>query len=371
MAGKLLSAALIVRDEEAVLGDCLNSIRDLVDEIVVVDTGSRDRSREIAASAGARIAEFAWRDDFAAARNYAIEQATGEWILYIDADERVRSFDREAMQKTLSDDRLVACKVRFHPRTGYTAYPELRLFRRDPRIRFAGPMHETVVPAVRAVAAMDSKTIGVCDLTIDHIGYDGDQSHKLQRNLRILEIAIGKDPERVYLRWHVGTVYRDLGRAAEAEAAWLEGVARVRARSVRLADDALCFIELAKLSLARGEDALGLIDEALALQSNNRLLHWLKAKALIAGRRFEDAMPIIESLAHVDAAALLDDLSYDQTIFGAAAFADLGLCAFQLGRYAESERWFGKAEALAPGSLEFRTKRRLAAIRAGTAPKQG
>ena len=371
MAGKLLSAALIVRDEERFLNDCLLSLRDVVDEIVVVDTGSRDRTRDIAAAHGARLAEYEWRDDFAAARNFAIEKSTGDWILYIDADERVRRGERNAFERMLTDDSLVACKVRFHPRTGFTAYPELRLFRRDPRIRFAGPMHETVVPAVKAVANTDGKAIGMADLTIDHVGYDGDQSHKLQRNLRILEIAIRKDPDRIYLWWHLGTVYRDLGRPSDAEAAWLEGVGRARARPTRLADDGLCFIELAKLALVRGDDALGLVDEALALQPDNRLLHWLKSKALIAHRRFEDAMPIIRTLTDVDAATLLEDASYDQAIFGASAFADLGLCAFQLGRFAESERWFGRAEALAPDSLEFRTKRQLAAIRANGVREQG
>ncbi len=363
---KLLSAALIVRDEEQVLGDCLRSVRELVDEIVVVDTGSRDRTREIAASHGAHVTRFEWRDDFAAARNHAIEQATGDWILYIDADERIRPYDRCALEEILSDIGLVACKVRFHPRTGFTAYPELRLFRRDGRIRFAGAMHETIVPAVQAVAAADGTSVGFCDLTIDHIGYDGDQSHKLQRNLRLLEIAIRNDPARVYLWWHLGTVYRDLGRLPDAEAAWWEGVRRARSRQSHMADDGLCFIELAKLLLGRGEDVLDLLDEGLALQPGNRLLHWLKAKALIASRRYDEAMPILRTLAYLDPASLVEEVSYDQRIFGAPAFADMGLCAFRMERYAESERWFGHAEALAPDSLEFRTKRQLAGMRAGT-----
>ena len=79
---------MIVRDEEKVLGDCLRSIRDHVDEIVITDTGSTDRSREIAGEFGARVLEQPLQDDFSAARNHSLDAATGDWILYIDADER-------------------------------------------------------------------------------------------------------------------------------------------------------------------------------------------------------------------------------------------------------------------------------------------
>jgi len=177
-AGPRVSATLIVRDEAAVLGDCLLALRDLVDEIVVVDTGSRDASRQIALDYGALVFDFPWQDDFSAARNHALDRATGDWALYIDADERVRGIDRVALRAQLDDPGLVACTVRFHPRTGFTAYPEHRLFRRDGRIRFAGVIHETMRPAIRVLVAAGAGRIGSSGLTIDHIGYDGDQGHK-------------------------------------------------------------------------------------------------------------------------------------------------------------------------------------------------
>lgn len=354
---------MIVRDEERVLGDCLRSLQGVVDEIVVVDTGSRDSSREIAAAHGARLAEFAWCNDFAAARNYALDQATGHWILYIDADERVRPCDRTALERRLSTPDWLACTVQFHPRTGYTAYPEHRLFRRDPRIRFKGAMHETIIPALHALTAAGAGVIGASDLTIDHIGYDGDQSHKLARNLRHLQIEIRDNPNRVYLWWHLGCVYRDLGRLADAESAWIKGIELARARTSRHPDEGMCFVDLAKLMQDRGGDAMALIEEGLALQPRNWLLHWLKANALMTDCRYGEAMPILKNLASVDGAALVDDIAYDQKIFGVTAMAGLGACAFRLGRYAESEDWYRRAEALAPESLELRTKRQLAALR--------
>jgi tetratricopeptide (TPR) repeat protein len=360
-----LSAVMIVRDEERFLDPCLASIRGLVDEIVVVDTGSCDRTREIAAGHGARLCQFSWRHDFAAARNFAIDQANGSWLLYIDADERVRGHDRGRLANALADERLIACTVRFHPRTGFTAYPEHRLFRRDPRIRFAGAIHETIMPSIREVVLATGASIGTSDLTIDHVGYDGDQSHKLDRNLRILLSAVEENPRRAYLWWHLGTVWRDLGCPADAEAAWRRGVGVARANATgHQPAEGLCFVELAKVLLGRGEDALELIEQGLALKPDNWLLHALKAKALIAARRYADALPVLEALAGVQAESLVDDLAYDSRIFGASAFADLALCAFRLGRYGQSQAWYARAAALEPDSLEYRTKQRLAAARA-------
>src|ERR1700730_1719400 len=85
-----ISLCVIARDEESFIGDCLASAQPFVDEIVVLDTGSTDATIEIARSYGARIGTFAWRDDFAAARNAAITLATCDWIFMLDADERLQ-----------------------------------------------------------------------------------------------------------------------------------------------------------------------------------------------------------------------------------------------------------------------------------------
>jgi glycosyltransferase involved in cell wall biosynthesis len=361
---KLISAALIVRDEQNHLGACLQSIAGLADEIVVTDTGSCDRSREVAAAHGARVFDYEWNDDFSAARNHAIDQATGDWILYIDADERVRSYDRRILEDQLADPSLCACTVRFHPRSGFTAYPEHRLFRRDPRIRFRSAIHETILPDLERMVAAGEGRVGSSQLTIDHLGYDGDQSHKAERNLRLLTKQVQVDPGRIYLWWHLGSVYRDLGRLAEAEAAWERGAEVARRSTGRGPEVALCLIELTKLRLARGEKALALVDEAKALQPDNLLLHWIEARVLVAGGRYAEALAIFARLACIDPDALLAELSYDRRIFGASAFAEMGYCAFRMGRYSESESCYRRAEALEPGCLEFRVKRLLAGKRA-------
>jgi len=146
-----VSAAMIVRDEEKVLGDCLDSLVDCVDEIVIADTGSIDSSRDIARARGARVFDLPWTSDFSAARNAAIDAATGDWILYIDADERLHVPEGVKLSEFLDDPRAAAFTVIFQPLVGFTTYKNWRLWRNDPRVRFQGVFHETMRPGIEAV----------------------------------------------------------------------------------------------------------------------------------------------------------------------------------------------------------------------------
>ncbi|HVR61019.1 MAG TPA: glycosyltransferase family 2 protein, partial [Polyangia bacterium] len=99
-----LSLCLIVKNEEAMLPDCLASARGLADEVVVVDTGSSDGTVALAQAAGARVSFFAWRDDFAAARNASLASARGRFVLVLDADERLAPGAAEVLRAAIADD---------------------------------------------------------------------------------------------------------------------------------------------------------------------------------------------------------------------------------------------------------------------------
>ena len=348
---------MIVRNEERFLEGCLESIKDVVDEIVIVDTGSTDRSKEIAARYGARVFDFPWSDDFAAARNESLEKCRGEWILYIDADERLRPAGRDEVRRILSDRRNAAYTVRFHPIGGYTAYKEYRIFMNDPRVRFESAIHETMLNTLLAAAEEDGLGIGDCPLAIDHIGYDGDLMHKHRRNLPLLIKQIERNPARMYLRWQLGVAQKGLGDVEGAEKTWTEAIEMTRGKKDASHDDSHAYYEMICLVNERGGDPSGLLDEALCLFPDNYLLIWTRALMLTRSGRFEEAVKLLKGLVSVDPETLVEGpLSYNSAIFGELSYGPLADCLFKLGEYGESERYYSLASGCDPGSVEYQTK---------------
>lgn len=364
----MLSATLIVRNEEKFLPDCLDSLRGFADEIVVVDTGSTDRTRAIALDRGATLHDFVWREDFAAARNFALDRASGDWILQIDADERIRPYTRAMLDHELAAPGLRAARLRFYPQTGLTAYRELRLFRRHPDIRFEGAFHETIVPSLNRLVEREGGVMGYTGLTIDHLGYDGGSVRKHERDLGMLLRQVRIDPDRAYLWWHLGSIHLEKSCLPEAERAWQAGIEAARRTPRRLAEQSLCFIELARQRLISGAnlEALDLIGEARALLGNNLMLDCLEARALAALRRWREALEIFERLAGIDGDTLVGEFAYDRNIFGAGALAEAGLSLFRSGRFADSADWYRRAVAQAPERLDLRAKWQLSLARAGS-----
>jgi len=356
----LVSAALIVKNEERFLGQCLHSIRELVDEIIVVDTGSTDRTKEIAREHGARLDDFTWIDDFAAARNHALDIARGEWILYIDADERVRPCSPDRLRAQVSDPSYVAYYVLLHPRPKFTAYPELRLFRNDRRIRFRGIIHENIWPGIDAYRAEAGGRIGRSDLIFDHEGYEGDQGHKHLRNLPLLLRAVREHPDRVFGWCHLASIYVALGQERLAEDAWQEALGIVRKKSWLLPEDSLPYVGLIRRQTARGDDVEPLLTEAIGKFPHNLHLLWLRGRTLMRDGRFADAIPIFERLIQYGGTGVPDDsTAYDRRLFGVLPYDCLATCHFRLGNYSDSRRYFELAAKCDPDKLEYRVKAAL------------
>ena len=357
MSGKLISAAMIVRNEERFLEGCLESLRGVVDEVVVVDTGSSDTSKDIALSSGARVFDFPWNGSFADARNEALARSEGRWILYIDADERFVSGGRAAVEKELSRPGYAAHTVKFHPITGYTSYREYRIFLNDPRIRFEGVIHESMVAGMNNAAEEDGLAIGDSPFSIIHIGYDGELTHKHERNLPLLVKQIENDPGRMYLRWQLGVAMKGLGDVEGAERAWTEALGMTRAKGPNVThEDSHVYYEMICLLAERGEDVGPLLDEALALFPDNYLFIWTRAKALVQKGRFEEASLVFESLLGVDPDSLTGPLAYNAGIFGELSHEPLAGCYFKLGRLAESEAHYARALGIDPDNAEYKTK---------------
>lgn len=369
--GGLLSATLIVRDESAVLGDCLASIDGIVDEVVVVDTGSVDDSVAIAERYGARVISHAWSGDFAEARNLALDAASGDWILYIDADECLAPTDRRTVEQLLRGADKTAFRVLLCPYVRSTPYFEYRIWRHDPRIRFRGQIHEKVTPAISEVAAADGRPIGDCDLLLTHVGYEGDQTHKHRRNLPLLRAQLAVEPENLFNLHHLARVLAGLGQADEAERVLTSAVELARQRP-HDSLGVLAFTDLVRARRDRGVDVTDLLGEARLRFPENKLLWWIEAAFHLSHERYGDALELLDRLLAVDLATLpAEGVSYDDRIFGEFTHEARGACLFRLGRYADAAAAYGEAARLNPGALSYRAKRDAAAGRARRESEQG
>jgi tetratricopeptide (TPR) repeat protein len=348
-----------------VLDACLASIRDVVDEIVVVDTGSTDDSAEIARRHGAMVHEHAWTGDFAEARNEGLARTECEWILYIDADERLDPVERSTVERLLVDAPEVAFRILLRPDSLSTPYREYRIWRHDPRIRFEGVIHEKVVPAIQRVSEQDGRPIGVCDLLLTHVGYEGDQTHKHRRNLPLLRRQLEVEPDNLFNLHHLARVLEGLGEEAEAEQV-LERAVEI-GRTKRPGDPlgSLSIADLIRLRHLRGDEVAELLVEARGRFPGNQLIAFLEGRYLIDNARYEEALARFRELLAVDVSALPDaGPAYDARIFGSLSYDACGVCLFKLGRHAEAAEAWAAAAAVAGDDPSFAAKRQLAAGRA-------
>jgi glycosyltransferase involved in cell wall biosynthesis len=362
-----VTAALIVRDEEDFIAGCLESLTGRVDEIVLVDTGSRDSTIEIARRFPIRLYRFPWRGDFSAARNCALDQASGEWILYIDADERLLLPSPDALSQVLSDKSKVAWRLRLYPRVGWTAYSELRLFRNDPRIRFEGVIHESMWPGLDAVARAERLEVGDSDIGLCHVGYEADQRPKNPRNIPLLQERLSRDPDNFFCWWHLGDCLRLAGDEDAAAASWMEGIARLRAvdPQPRHLGHSLLYLALLNLRQKRGEPISDLLDEALACFPGNLALQFMSARAAIDKGDLDTAHPILERLAAIDSETLFEpQLAYDKALFGHLSSELLALCYFRNGRFSDAARLYRLAAQTSKAPAACELKARLAELRA-------
>ena len=356
----LLSAALIVRNEEKFLESCLLSIRGLVDEIIVVDTGSTDRTQAIALEQGAKLHEFKWKHDFAAARNHALDLARGKWILYIDADERVHPADAARFREKLLDPSFVAHSVQLHPRLGSTAYPELRIFRNDPLIRFCGRIHENIWPGINLYRSQRGGRIGTSELVLSHEGYEGDQYHKHRRNLPLLRMALKEDPGRVFSWCHLANIYTALGKERQGMKAWKRVLNIVRKKKNPRSEDSLPFIGMIRWKLRHNQNALALINEAIRRFPANLQLHWLHGKILMDAGHFKEAIGVFEHVLSSAKSGQYDHaIAYDKRLLDVFPLSELATCYFKLQDYGKSGLYFEQALQIDSSNLEYRVKRAL------------
>lgn len=359
MSAPTVAAAIIARNELKFLPGCLESLQGLVDDVVIVDTGSSDGTQAVARSYGADLFEFEWIDDFAAARNRALSKVRADWILYIDADERLRTPGRRPIGDFLAPQTSAGAYVRFQPRPGYTFYREPRLFVNHPEIRFRGRIHETHRGDLSAFAERRNLSIPPTPVVIEHLGFEGDQSHKHARNLPLLVRETAEHPERPYCWHHLAETLAGLGRREDAIEACRRGLSISIEEPSRkeIVDRRQLGKTYARLLLDEGQVADDVIAELLEDLPEDWALLYLKARSDLAAGRHESALAIAERLKAIDPDELTDGfVAYDRRLFTDFAWDLTGAACLLSGRRRDAAAAYRKAACLAPEVVGYRAK---------------
>jgi tetratricopeptide (TPR) repeat protein len=219
--GLTVSLCMIVKDEEELLPGCLAAAAAYVDELIVVDTGSTDSTVEIARSFGAKVIEFPWNGSFADARNVSLEAATGDWIMYLDADEHLVAEDAPRLRSLLGR----TWREGFYlVETNYTGGEDsgssvthlaLRLFRNRPAYRFEGRIHEQKTHAMPTYLPERFENTGIRMLHYGYLKSRIGAKEKSRRNIELLEIEARENPSP-FNAFNIGSEYLQLGNAEQS-----------------------------------------------------------------------------------------------------------------------------------------------------------
>jgi len=223
----LISLAMIVKNEEATLAHCMESVKPLVDEMIVVDTGSTDETISIARNFGARVYHFQWRDDFAAARNESLKHCKCDWALVLDGDEAIDPLDYEKIKNaclhpfadayklihrhymlkpntTLQDSKTVLNKSKYDEGKNMPFYSDIwngRLARMTAGLSFTGSIHETFEPLLLS----QGKEIPCLDAVIHHYGklFDDRNEYKIQYYFTLTQREAEKKPNDILAQYNL------------------------------------------------------------------------------------------------------------------------------------------------------------------------
>lgn len=303
--GIKLSACLIVKNEADHLRNCLTSLKDVVDEIVVVDTGSTDGTVGIASECGAKLGYFEWCDDFAAARNEALKLATGSWALWIDADEELTPESVEAIRSALIRPQFAGFYI---PIVNFTeeegdgdqfVHAPVRLFRLLRGVQFTGRIHEQVVPSLNQFG-LPFATLEKAQLL--HHGYRPAmvaERNKVERTVRILETEVSEDPENSFQWFNLANAFTIARRYDEAEEACLKSIENLRPNESHAHNVYQILTEVYEQQ-GRYREALELIETAESKGLGGIQSEYTKASVLLSLHRYDDALAAINRACEMD-----------------------------------------------------------------------
>jgi O-antigen biosynthesis protein len=349
-----VSLCMIVKNEERVLPDCLTSARPFFREIIVVDTGSTDRTREIAREYGAQVYDYLWTESFAEARNQSLSHAKGRWIAWLDADDTLPWESGEAiLHAALSappDIVGFVVPVQFvedGTSSGGTRVDHVKLFRNLPGVQFEGRIHEQILPSLKTHGA-----IARCHAVVLHSGYDTSpegQARKRVRDARLLELELAERPDHPFVLFCLGMTDH-YGGEQEGAVSWLRRCLEVSGSNESHVRKAYALLVMSLRELGRCDESLTTVYEGLTVFPTDPELHFHAAFLLTAQEQYAEAKAhYLQVLANRDIGDHYS--SVDMGILGYKTYHNLGMLCRLLEDYQGAREWWLQAIEAAPQFL--------------------
>lgn len=300
-----LGLAMIVRDEQESLRRCLASVASIVDQMVVVDTGSRDGTASVARDAGAVVIRREWQNDFAAARNVALESVTTDWVLVLDADEQVVPSSgpliRRAIKNPLVDGFLLDILNFTGDVTisGGAAHANVRLFRRLPGVRYEGALHEQVGLSLRRAGGVIRPLPGALIIHYGYLGCTVEGYDKKRRNLEIVERQAEEDPQNPFVHFNLAVEYMREGNRPRAIKVFQRAFRLLSDYEVTYAPVLVRHLAACLIDERRYDEALAVLEHAQWVYADYVDLRYLQGVALNRLGRYEEALEILSECLRI------------------------------------------------------------------------
>ena len=344
----MLSLSMIVRDEAAQIEDCLRSVQGFVDEMVVVDTGSTDNTVALAQAMGARVERIDWPGDFAPARNQALQWVSGDWVLVLDADERLRPEAMAPLRALMAQPDVLLINLLRHERGAMQSpYSNVsRLFRRHPAIRWSRAYHSMVDDSVAELLQQENhwRIAGCPEPALLHDGYRPEllaQGNKPQRLREAMEAELLERPGDPYACAKLGSLEVAEGNLERGTALLRQGLTQCRADAHPERYELLLHLALAEAARDPAA-AIALYREALALPLAPRLS--LAARLNLAALLLQQGQPQEAEALCQRATAAAPEISL--------GWYNLGLIRRRLGDIAGALEAYREARRLQPEHAE-------------------
>ena len=351
-----ISLCTIVKNEEKFITQCLESVKNVVDEIVLVDTGSTDNTIEIAERYDAKVYIHPWQNSFSEARNYALQFVTGEWILHLDADEELEQADIALLKKVIRSDRYNAVFMpilNYLPNGNMSKFYYRRLFRSG-KGYYEGIVHNQIIVEGDFITA---------EIRIYHHGYNlssEEMAAKHERSETLLKKQIADEPDNLFARFNLTRIYRNLGQYDKAIAEAKQVLTFDTCQEQKFTYYMVLFdLAYCLMMIGNYDEAAKYCLEGLKHERKNLDLTFTLASVYAKQEKYEDAIAMFHRFLDIlaqskkDPSYNMNTLIVDSWSFEDKALNNIGQCYLLMGQTAQGIQYYEDLITKFPDNITF------------------